>query len=243
MRISDFIDKSNAATSAPAVFGLFQTAVRDFGYDRIAFAAVSPAAQQLLTAQASAPVLAVEAPGDWIRHYVANRYHEIDPIMLLAPSRQAPFLWKDVLASERLSAKQRQIFNESREAGLRDGLSIPLHGPHGVTYVVSLASNVQACDDRAAISRLYMLATQFFLAYSMFAEPVPDQSVAPHLTDRERECLCWTARGKSAWAISMILHVSEHTVNFHLKSAMKKFGTTNRVQAVAAAVRYGLIQA
>lgn len=40
----------------------------------------------------------------------------------------------------------------------------------------------------------------------------------------------------------MILGVSENTVNFHLKSGMRKLGTTNRVQAVAIAVRAGLIQ-
>jgi LuxR family quorum-sensing system transcriptional regulator CciR len=64
----------------------------------------------------------------------------------------------------------------------------------------------------------------------------------PRLTERERECLSWSAQGKSAWATSMILGVSENTVNFHLKSAMRKLGTTNRVQAVAIAVRAGLIQ-
>ena len=61
------------------------------------------------------------------------------------------------------------------------------------------------------------------------------------ITDRERECLTWTARGKSAWTIGKILDVSEHTVNFHLKRSMVKLGVTNRMQAVVSALRLGLI--
>ncbi|MGZ8996605.1 MAG: response regulator transcription factor, partial [Rhodospirillales bacterium] len=51
----------------------------------------------------------------------------------------------------------------------------------------------------------------------------------------------WTARGKSAWSISQILCLSEHTVQFHLKGAMRKIGAGNRVQAVVTAIRMGLI--
>ena len=62
------------------------------------------------------------------------------------------------------------------------------------------------------------------------------------LTHRERECLLWTARGKSASSISVILGLSENTINFYVKNAMRKLGTTNRVVAVVLAVRAGLIQ-
>ncbi|MGF1612009.1 MAG: LuxR C-terminal-related transcriptional regulator [Kiloniellales bacterium] len=39
----------------------------------------------------------------------------------------------------------------------------------------------------------------------------------------------------------MILGISEFTVNFHLKKAMRKLGTSSRVLAVVKAIRYGLI--
>jgi LuxR family quorum-sensing system transcriptional regulator CciR len=62
------------------------------------------------------------------------------------------------------------------------------------------------------------------------------------LSQREAEVLLWTARGKSASSISIILGLSENTVNFYVKNAMRKLGTTNRVVAVVLAVRLGLIQ-
>jgi LuxR family quorum-sensing system transcriptional regulator CciR len=39
----------------------------------------------------------------------------------------------------------------------------------------------------------------------------------------------------------MILKVSEHTVNFHLKNAMKKLECSSRVVAVVKAIRMGMI--
>ena len=62
-----------------------------------------------------------------------------------------------------------------------------------------------------------------------------------HLSHREIECLTWTAKGKSSWDIAMILEISQNTVNFHMKNAMKKLGTNNRIVAVVKAVRFGLI--
>jgi LuxR family quorum-sensing system transcriptional regulator CciR len=62
------------------------------------------------------------------------------------------------------------------------------------------------------------------------------------LSGREADCLRWTAEGKSSWDIGMILNISENTVNFHIKNAMRKFGTTSRTVAVVSAIRLNLIE-
>ncbi|WP_439099841.1 response regulator transcription factor [Bradyrhizobium yuanmingense] len=61
------------------------------------------------------------------------------------------------------------------------------------------------------------------------------------LSEREKQCLRWIERGKSSWAIGVILNVSENTVNFHVKNAMRKLETTSRTQCVVKARRLGLI--
>ncbi|MCA1379001.1 helix-turn-helix transcriptional regulator [Bradyrhizobium sp. IC4060] len=48
------------------------------------------------------------------------------------------------------------------------------------------------------------------------------------LSERERQCLRWVEEGKSSWAIGVILNVSENTVNFHVKNAMRKLETSSR---------------
>jgi DNA-binding CsgD family transcriptional regulator len=61
------------------------------------------------------------------------------------------------------------------------------------------------------------------------------------LSPREKEVLDWLKQGKSSWAISIILDISERTVNFHAYNIMQKLGAVNRPQAVAVATRLGLI--
>jgi len=61
------------------------------------------------------------------------------------------------------------------------------------------------------------------------------------LTTREKECILWTAEGKTACEIATILIISEATVVFHLKNVIKKLNVANRSQAVAKAVLLGLI--
>jgi DNA-binding CsgD family transcriptional regulator len=61
------------------------------------------------------------------------------------------------------------------------------------------------------------------------------------LTPREREVLTWVAQGKSAWEIGGILSIAKRTVDEHVQTATRKLDATNRVQAVAIAMREGLI--
>jgi DNA-binding CsgD family transcriptional regulator len=61
------------------------------------------------------------------------------------------------------------------------------------------------------------------------------------LTEREIDCLNWTAAGKTSAEISEILGLSEHTVNHYLNRATRKLDTVNRTQAVAKALRTGII--
>ncbi|MDW9912848.1 hypothetical protein GOB19_33180 [Sinorhizobium meliloti] len=64
----------------------------------------------------------------------------------------------------------------------------------------------------------------------------------PILTVREKECICWVAKGKSSWDIGAILGISENTVDYHIKIAMKKLGTGNRMVAAMKAKQLGLIE-
>jgi DNA-binding CsgD family transcriptional regulator len=63
----------------------------------------------------------------------------------------------------------------------------------------------------------------------------------PRLTDREIEILKWTAEGKSAWAVSQILSISEHAVKYHVKRILVKLEVGSKHQAAAKARSLGLI--
>ncbi|MCD1265216.1 LuxR family transcriptional regulator [Shinella sumterensis] len=61
------------------------------------------------------------------------------------------------------------------------------------------------------------------------------------LTEREVQCLSWTAAGKTSLEIAEILGLSEHTVNHYLNQVTRKLEAVNRTQAVVKAIRRGLI--
>lgn len=61
------------------------------------------------------------------------------------------------------------------------------------------------------------------------------------LTRREKECLEWSAHGKTAWEIGRILGISVRTVNNHLSNSFKRLSVTNRSEAIAKSIREGLI--
>jgi DNA-binding CsgD family transcriptional regulator len=85
------------------------------------------------------------------------------------------------------------------------------------------------------------LAWQFHVAFSAIAQPTEQKMDRIELSARERDCLRWTAEGKSSWDIGMILQISDNTVNFHIKKAMRKLDTTSRTVAVVKAIRLNLI--
>ena len=64
---------------------------------------------------------------------------------------------------------------------------------------------------------------------------------APSLTPRESEVLRQVAAGQTNKSIALKLGISEHTVKFHLGSAMTKLAAASRAEAVAIAIRRGLI--
>jgi len=70
----------------------------------------------------------------------------------------------------------------------------------------------------------------------------PDrQPIAVSLSPREQECLQWVCRGKSSADIGTILSLSPRTVDSYLEKVCAKLRVRTRIEAVAAAVRDGLI--
>jgi DNA-binding NarL/FixJ family response regulator len=68
-----------------------------------------------------------------------------------------------------------------------------------------------------------------------------DREKLAALSPRERQVLALVARGKSAKGIGLILEISPRTVHLHAASIIRKLGAENRLQAVAIAVRGGLL--
>ncbi len=73
--------------------------------------------------------------------------------------------------------------------------------------------------------------------------PSADFDVSAHevLTAREQTVLGYLAQGHSNKEIAQVLHISEHTVKFHVSEILAKLNAESRTEAVATAIRQGLI--
>ena len=70
-----------------------------------------------------------------------------------------------------------------------------------------------------------------------------DDKVPIELTRRESEVLALLAAGTSNKAIARALGISTHTAKFHVAALTEKLGASSRLEAVAIAIRSGLVMA
>jgi DNA-binding NarL/FixJ family response regulator len=61
------------------------------------------------------------------------------------------------------------------------------------------------------------------------------------LTNREQEVLCGFAAGLTSREIARNLYVSKRTIDFHAQNAYRKMGVRNRIEALNAARKRGLL--
>lgn len=243
MRIAEFIEESNRLSTPDEQFGLLKQAAGALGFNHLAYGVLKGEMPEPPIPGAG-PAVLLNYPQDWVRHYFDNGYQQIDPVIAYTPILPGPYRWQSLAQWFDLDERQSRLFDESDAAGISHGISVPLHGPLGSVAVVSFASSHGDgdIDIDPNIGRLQALAAQFHVAFTGVAAGYDPGRQSSHLTEREQECLCWVARGKSSWDIGRILGISEFTVNYHLKKTLRKLETHNRIVAVVKAIRLGLIR-
>lgn len=240
MHISEFIEQCNRLQSPEAVLALMQHAVGECGFDRYAYCALTDH-DRYLPGNKPAPAIALNFPVSWTDHYFEHRYQTIDPVIVNAPRIEGPFLWDVMTVRCGLTRQQEEVMAQAREAKLRDGVGVPLHGPFGSCCLLTFAARDGHRDARHFLGKLGLLSAQFHLAYSDIGRAGDCPPAIPALSERERECLQWLATGRSRGDVGELLHVSENTVSFHLKNAFRKLEANSAILAIVKAIRFQLI--
>lgn len=233
-RLGRFIEETFLSTECVEVESTLRRELLDLGYDyaccSVGNGPLEPGRDIL------APVVMLDFPKSWQEHYIQNNYISIDPIVSRTPFVRRPFHWGQLTD---LSVAQERLFQEARAAGLRTGIAVPIHGPDEL-FVASLVTSNPAVRPEDDLRLIHALITQFHVAWSSLRDNETTVS-SVGLRGRERECLVWSARGKSSADIGLILNISDNTVNFHLKNAMAKLDASTRIMAIVKAIRLGLI--
>ncbi|WP_377290730.1 helix-turn-helix transcriptional regulator [Rhizobium sp. SG2393] len=105
-------------------------------------------------------------------------------------------------------------------------------------FIITLAGS-RAYPEPEEVPGIYFSLLQIMDRYE---RAIASRAVSSEkLSMREIECLRWAAAGKSSDEIAIILGISAYTVSSYFKTAMRKLGAVNRMQAIARAIRLKLL--
>jgi DNA-binding CsgD family transcriptional regulator len=166
-----------------------------------------------------------------------------DPLIRRMKTSPLPFTYDQATY---VSEGAGDLWEEQAAFGYRTGVSMALHMPAGRHFLLGVDRTQALPEDNVQCMRM-MADLQLLAAFSqetavrvLGPEP-PALACVPRLTAREREVLQWTREGKSSWAVGEILGLSENTVNFHLRNAMKKLDASSKHVAILRAINLGLL--
>ncbi|GLS33892.1 LuxR family transcriptional regulator [Mesorhizobium albiziae] len=235
-----FLDQTDGGAQSERLFDLLSAFALNFGCPWIAYGSLVPDQKTLEPAQRD-PAVMQNYPDEWQERYFEMGYDRIDPVIKTGRKRAGAFRWSEVYNDASTTENERRVLDEAATFGLRSGISVPLHGPDGCFAIMSFAQPWDREFQNRTIIYLQLAALHFHLRVAKFANSsgIVD---APKLSPREKECILWTARGKSSWEIGQILGISVNTVNFHIKNIMRKLDTGSRTVAAIKAVNFGIIE-
>ncbi len=231
----------NQATSLEELSLIFERILTGYGFDLFAVQYIT----QELKKIDSKPHYLCNFPQEWVDHYYDAEYYRIDPVITLGKEKRSPYFWSKLWEDVTMTDKQKEFFDEAEKYGVASGVGLPIllvdNEPGIVSFVSSACSakEIKKIVDEYHVA-LTLLATSFHHAVSSFFEKQP-HPLAPHLTDRERECLTWAAHGKTDIEIGMILNISYRTVNMHMYNSFKKLNCVSREQAIVKAMLMKII--
>lgn len=178
-------------------------------------------------------------PRPWQEHCLKEGYDKLDPSVKARQSQSLPILWGTAYCDPNTTDRERRIFDEAREFGLKAGVTVPLHGRWGDFSILNFGQTEENELTKFAIDCLQLAGLFFHLKVGIRLDLNGDR---PRLTPREEECMFWIAQGKSSGVIASLLGISPNTVDFHIKSIHRKLGTGNRTVAAIKALTLGLIE-
>lgn len=231
-----FLRALDRAASPQDVRKLLRQELTEFGVEHILAGMIpSPGAS---AGRQFGHVLLDGMPPAWIKRYADRGYIYRDATVRRLCVDQEPFTWASALEQYADDPTAVRIMHEAADHGARAGLTIPL---------LTLDASLAACSVSGRhfdvppdkVGTVQLIAT-YAAARLMLLRG--RESINVRLTDREREVLQWAADGKTAWETGEILGVSSKTVEHHLSTSRQKLGALNGVQAVANALRQGLIR-
>jgi LuxR family quorum-sensing system transcriptional regulator SolR len=181
-------------------------------------------------------------PKGWVALYMASRYFAVDPVVQHCQRSSLPVIWD---ASTPGDGRASEFWEEARSFGLQAGVSFSVHELPGITGIFSLSRDVsldlhgESLDALVGKAQVFASVLHHSVLRMHLPKLVPQATV--DLTARERECLKWSAAGKTTREVGVILGITERTAVFHMNNVVQKLGAANKTQAIVRALALNYI--
>jgi LuxR family quorum-sensing system transcriptional regulator CciR len=231
--IQDFVRAAHKVDAMAELKKLLDDASRGLGFDYYAVV------HHIRFGLPSSHVRLSNYPLEWLA-YVREQTRLADPVLRAAERSSSGFKW-DVLDSlVTLTKAEQDYMRRAARYGIAKGYTVPNHVP-GETlgschFVVRQErefpdANISAAQ---ALGNFAFEAARRLLAVrressEAWVQPAP-------LSERQRECLLFVAKGKSDSIIGQLLNIKPRTVNEHIEAAKRRYSVATRSQLLVRAL-------
>lgn len=178
-------------------------------------------------------------PAEMVDYYDAHNLLIDSPVIRRMLRSTSPFNYDvEAVNADRGESKKSAVIDLFNRYGMGKGAYFPVHDAAGGRGAMSISG--PRIFSAIEMAKLLLIATLVYERLSQLT--LKEKSRFIELTQSEEDCLRLTAGGKKGTEIATILGLSEHTVNNHISSAMKKLGCSTRTQAVVTALRLNIIR-
>jgi len=178
----------------------------------------------------------VDYPIEWMELYLEKEFNNIDPVVKENFTAYRTTFWADLYKEHQ---PPKEFISLAEDFTISNGVTSGVRNFRGTKgSLFSFAGNGIENNKRTALIISLIVPHLTIALRRMLAER---NKFEANLSQRELEVLKWVAFGKSNWDISILLNISERTVEYHLSNIMHKLDATNRTYAVAIAFEQGLL--
>jgi LuxR family quorum-sensing system transcriptional regulator SolR len=229
---SDLFAEIDVATNRQQVVDQICCAADQLGFDYWAYGA-----RPLLPSRPGEVEVLNSYPAEWMAHYHAEQFLEIDTSVSLAAQRATTITWK---AAKEMGGDK--LWSDAADFGLNVGVAHPSWNRTGSFGLLTLARRkgpLSAEEQRVVAPQLAWLSP---LIHGKLSSLKPAKQQGVHqLSSREIEILRWTALGKTAAEVASIFGITTRTVNFHVANILVKLDAQNKIQAAVRATILGML--
>lgn len=232
--VQDFVTQAATAQDMAALRTLVEDACGELGFDYFALVNHIRFGQPTI-----GYVRLTNYPLEWLA-VVRERDQRLDPVLRAAERAPSGFNWNRIETMIRLTTEEKAVLQQARDHGVGDGFTVPNHIPgevFGSSHFAVTDDHIFPDGSVAAAQALGNFA--FEAARRLIADRIikSEEYIVPApLSDRQRECLLFVARGKSDSVIAQLLDIRPKTVNEHIEAAKRRYAVASRSQLLVRAL-------